>query len=121
MPPRVTPMVHVPDVRATIAWYQAVGFTVEETNECDGVIDWALLSFGEGRVMFNAGGKASTAERREVDLYVIVDDVDGLFERVKGTIDIRKGLYDAFHGMREFIARDLDGFWVTFGAAIAGR
>jgi hypothetical protein len=24
-------------------------------------------------------------------------------------------LYDAFHGMREFIIRDINGFWVTFG------
>lgn len=32
--------------------------------------------------MLNAGGHASTAARREVDLYVTVDDVDEMFARV---------------------------------------
>lgn len=26
-----TPMIHVPDVRATAAWYEAIGFMVDET------------------------------------------------------------------------------------------
>jgi hypothetical protein len=61
---RVTPMIHVADVRATMEWYTKVGFKVERTNERDGLIDWALLSFGEGRVMFTAGGKLSSEARR---------------------------------------------------------
>ena len=31
MPDRVVPMIHVPDVRATVDWYQAIGFTVIDT------------------------------------------------------------------------------------------
>jgi uncharacterized glyoxalase superfamily protein PhnB len=112
---RATPMIHVPDVRATMTWYESVGFTVESTNECDGVIDWALLSFGEGRVMFTAGGKLTNDERREVDLYVNTDGVDALFARLGSALDVKKGLYDTFYGMREFIVRDPNGFWVTFG------
>ncbi len=26
--------------------------------------------------------------------------------------------YDAFYGMREFIIRDCNGFWITFGQPI---
>ncbi len=115
MIPRATPMIHVPDVRATSAWYELVGFKVEDTNECDGVIDWALLSFGEGRVMFNAGGRLTNDERREVDLYVNTDEVDALCARLRGRVEIKKDLYDTFYGMREFIVRDPNGFWVTFG------
>lgn len=112
---RATPMIHVPDVRATAEWYELVGFTVEAVNECDGVMDWALLSFGEGRVMLNAGGSSTTDGRREVDLYVDTDDVEMLYERLKGRVEVKKELNETFYGMREFIARDPNGFWVTFG------
>ena len=33
--PTVTPMIHVPDVRATAAWYEHIGFTVRAVNEAN--------------------------------------------------------------------------------------
>ena len=108
-------MIHVPDVRAAMEWYRSVGFEVIRTNECDGVLDWALLSFGDGRVMFNAGGKLTSDDRRDVDLYVNTDNVDALYARLEGRVDVRKQPYDTFYGTREFIVRDPNGFWVTFG------
>ena len=115
---RVRPMIHVHDVAATVAWYESVGFEVVSTNVDEGTIDWALLSYGDGQVMFNVGGTVSSAARREVDLYVNTDDVQGLYERLKDRIDIRKGIHDTFYGTREFIVRDVNGFWVTFGQTI---
>ena len=112
---RVTPMIHVPDVRATVTWYESVGFNLESTNASDGELDWAALSFGEGQVMFNAGGKPSKDERREVDLYVNVEGVDALYARLKPLVELKQELHDAFHGMREFTVRDPNGFWLTFG------
>jgi hypothetical protein len=84
----VTPMIHVPDVRAAVEWYQSIGFTAVRWNEEDGVMDWAMLSFGEGVVMFNAGGKPSMAERREVDLYVYVENIDDLYEDLKDRVEV---------------------------------
>ncbi|MGH7604055.1 MAG: hypothetical protein ACRENK_08675 [Gemmatimonadaceae bacterium] len=51
-----TPMIHVPDVRATAAWYETIGFTVDETygNGADG-LSFAILSAGATHVMFNQG------------------------------------------------------------------
>ena len=118
---RATPMIHVPDVRAAMRWYESVGFKVERTNECDGVIDWALLSFGEGQVMFNVGGRLTNDERREVDLYVNTEEVDALYARLKNLVDVRKELYETFYGMREFIVRDPNGFWVTFGEPLGSQ
>src|SRR5688572_23871960 len=104
---RVRPMIHVPDVRATVEWYQSIGFEVVSTNEYDGTVDWALLSFGDGQVMFNAGGAPSSAARREVDLYVNTDGVDALYETLKDRVDVHKAVHETFYGMREFIVRDL--------------
>lgn len=118
MAEKVVPMIHVPDVRATVAWYQDIGFTVTETygNDSDG-LSFAILSFGNSQVMFNQGGQPSTRHRREVDLYVYVDDVDDLYWRLKDRVDVEADLHDTFYGMREFTIRDLNGFWITFGQA----
>lgn len=114
----VVPMIHVPDVSATVTWYNSIGFTVVRRNEEDDETNWAKLSFGNSEVMLNAGGKPSTEHRREVDLYITIDNVDDLYRRLKDQVQVVKGPYDAFYGMREFIIRDNNGFWVTFGQSL---
>jgi uncharacterized glyoxalase superfamily protein PhnB len=115
-PRAATPMIHVPDVRATAAWYEAIGFTVLETFD-DGGEGWsfAILSAGDTRLMLNSGGHPSTAERREVDLYVDVDEVNQLFASLRDSVQVVAEPDDTFYGMREFIIRDPNGFWITFG------
>jgi uncharacterized glyoxalase superfamily protein PhnB len=115
MAKRVTPMIRVADLRATLEWYTLVGFVVVSTHEDDGEIDWVQLAFGDGRVMFNGGGKLVPEDRRDVDLYIHTEGVDELFERVKDKVEVREPPHDTFYGMREIIVRDPSGFWVTFG------
>jgi uncharacterized glyoxalase superfamily protein PhnB len=118
MAAQVRPMIHVPDVQATIEWYRSVGFTLVRTNEEDGKVDWALLAFGDGSVMFTAGEPLRPAERREVDLYVNTEHVEALFQQLKDRVVVQKAVHETFYGMREFIVRDINGFWVTFAEPI---
>ena len=112
----VVPMIHVPDVRATVEWYETVaGFTRVRVNEEDGEMNWALLRYGNADVMLNAGGKTSDAHRREVDLYVFAaGGVDAVYARLKGKVDVVEEPHDTFYWMREVIVRDLNRFWITF-------
>jgi hypothetical protein len=113
---RVTPMIHVPDVAATVDWYRNIGFTVNATYGHDGEgMSFAVLSFGSTQIMFNQGGRPSNRERREVDLYVYADHIDDFYERLKDQADVIDGPHDTFYGMREFIIRDCNRFWITFG------
>jgi uncharacterized glyoxalase superfamily protein PhnB len=114
----IVPMMHVPDVRATIEWYTSIGFTLVRQGEEDGEIVWAKLSFGNSELILDIGGKPSTEHRREVDLYITTDNVDDLYRRLKDRVQVVVDLYDAFYGMREFIIRDFNGFWITFGQPI---
>jgi uncharacterized glyoxalase superfamily protein PhnB len=116
MPERIVPMIHVSDVDATAQWYASIGFEIRNVNRvCDnGEIDWALLRLGPSEIMLNLGGHPSSAPRREFDLYTHVDDVDGLRRRLNGKAEIVEDLHDTFYGMREFIIRDCNGFWITF-------
>lgn len=81
-------------------------------------MNWALM-FGNGEFMLSAGGKPSTEERREVDLYVSTDRVEDLYRQLKDRVEVRETLHDTFYGMREFIIRDINGFWITFGQEAA--
>ena len=108
-------MIHVPDVRATIDWYTSIGFELLGRSDEDREPNWASLSFGGSEVMLNAGGRASTEFRREVDLYVHTDRVEGIYNSLKDRVQVVEDLHDTFYGMREFIIRDINGFWITFG------
>ena len=110
-------MIHVPDVRATVAWYRQIGFEVVATyaDETGENFSFAIVSFGETGMMFNTGGHPSEAPRREVDLYVYTDNVDKLYDALKDYVDVVQKPHDTFYGQRELIIRDLNRFWITFG------
>lgn len=88
MPQTVVPMIHVPDVIATIDWYTSIGFRLIRQNEEAGEVNWAKLSFGNSELMVNAGGKTSLNHRREVDLYILADNVDDLYRRFKDRVQV---------------------------------
>ena len=109
-------MIHVPDVSAAIDWYSSLGFKLRDQGREDrGEIVWAALTYRNSEVMLNAGGKASRDHRREMDLYIFVEDVDDLWRSLQGRVEFVEELHDTFYGMREFIIRDLNRFWITFG------
>lgn len=118
MPEKIVPMIHVPDVPATARWYTSIGFKLVRQNEEDGEINWALLTLGTSEIMLSSGGKPSTADRREFDLYIHIDQVDHLYSRLKDRVQLVEKPNDTFYGMREFIVRDFNGFWITFGQPI---
>jgi uncharacterized glyoxalase superfamily protein PhnB len=116
MPAKIVPMMHVPDVRAAVAWYESIGFVVQATHEEPGCpMDWASLVFGASEIMLSAGGKAASSPRRDFDLYVHVDDLEAQFQAIAPKAQVVEALHATEYGMREFIVKDLNGFWLTFG------
>lgn len=119
MSPKIVPMVHVADVRATVTWYESIGFTIQRTHHDDGLMTWALLTWGDTELMFNTGGRPSQEFRREVDLYVHVDSLDVIRSRISGRAEVVEDSHDTEYGMREFIVRDPNRFWITFGQLVS--
>ena len=111
----VVPMIHVPDVQTAVDWYRSIGFELVRENRDDGELNWAKMSFGNSDVMFSAGGRSSDAPRREMDLYIAASKIDEIFQRLKNQAQIVEEPHGTFYGMREFIIRDCNGFWITFG------
>ncbi|TFI57973.1 hypothetical protein E2493_12315 [Sphingomonas parva] len=122
MATKLTPMIHVPDVRAAADWYVALGFALIGYNPtCSDteVWDWAALRLGPTGLMFNLGGQSSEAPRREVDLYIDTDALDVLWSRLRDRAEIVEPPHATEYGRREFIIRDLNRFWITFGQPVA--
>ena len=118
---RCVPMIHVPDVRATVDWYLTIGFDVTDTySDAAGGLSFAIMSFGDSQVMFNNGGH-SGAEHRDVDLYLYTTRVDEIFASLRERVEVIQEPHDRFYGMREVIVRDLNGFCITFGEPTAGE
>ena len=78
-------------------------------------MSFAILSAGNTRLMLNQVGRPGTDKRREVDLYVNVEYVDELFASLRDRAQVVQDVNETHYGTREFIIRDPNGFWITFG------
>jgi len=115
------PMFRVADMRATVRWYESIGFRVDERYEDGGELMFARLSFGKGELTLSPGG---TAGPHDVSLWFFTDRVQQLYERLKerqlraaqaalaGRTDMEpevrflEDLYEPFYGGRQFSIRD---------------
>lgn len=134
---KLTPNLMVEDVNRTVEFYQEVlGFefvmgVIEELQEIltsyqqDRSLDYAMMKCGNVEVMFQA--KRSLAEAlpllrgREIGgtltLYMELDSVSELYERIKDKVTIVKDLHTTFYGMQEFYIEDCNGYILTFAEA----
>jgi uncharacterized glyoxalase superfamily protein PhnB len=74
----LVPMAQVSDVARSIAFYERLGFAVENTFEEGGTLQWAYLTCGGAQLMVTLA-QADDSDRtgRGVSLYVYAEDVVG--------------------------------------------
>ena len=126
---RSAPMFSVLDMRATIRWYESIGFVVADQYEDGGELVFARLSFGNGEFTLSPGG---TVGPRDVSLWFFTDNVRELYERLKqrqltmahaalsggpgGERGVRfaEDLYEPFYGGRQFSIRDNNDLSLIF-------
>lgn len=48
-------------------------------------------------------------------MYVNVENVRDVSRRLEGQVEVVEAVHETFYVMREFVVRDLNGFWITFG------
>src|SRR6185436_13971495 len=75
-----TPMFWVADMRATVGWYESIGFTVADRYEDDGDVAFARLTLGGGELTLSPGGGAGP---RDVKLWFFTDRVLELYQLFK--------------------------------------
>ncbi|HET6701234.1 MAG TPA: ankyrin repeat domain-containing protein [Gemmatimonadaceae bacterium] len=123
-------MIRVPNVRETVEWYRAIGFTLDGAHEIDTDAAWAGMSLGRACVMFVPRG--TRMADRDVSLWLMTERIDDLYDALKrrqlerakavlsgATPDVPEArftsdLHDTFYGQREFSIVDLNGYELNF-------
>jgi catechol 2,3-dioxygenase-like lactoylglutathione lyase family enzyme len=122
-------MFRVPDMRATVRWYESIGFAAEDRYEEDGELMFARLCFGKGELTVSPGG---TASPRDTSLWFFTDRVQELYELLKerqlraaqgaltggssqeSEVRFEEDLYEPFYGGRQFSIRDNNDLSLIF-------
>ncbi|MBI2687578.1 MAG: ankyrin repeat domain-containing protein [Acidobacteria bacterium] len=116
---KCTPMIAVPDVGATLAWYTSIGFSELGRYEDGGVPNWGMLAFGKAQFMLVPNGKTG---RQSTSLWFYTNQIEALYRICKAhqlrgaepPIEFVEEIYDPFYGGREFGIRDLNGYKLFF-------
>jgi hypothetical protein len=123
-----SPMFSVPDMRATVGWYESIGFTVADRYEESGELVFARLTFGSGELALGPGPRPGP---REVSLWFFTDRVHELYSLLKAHqvqaahlhpdatgagpgIQFDEELYEPFYGGHQFSIRDHNGLSLVF-------
>jgi len=95
-PARMTPLLNVLDIEASVSFYGALGFVVRERWDGRGGRAWRLLTCGELRLMLNQTARAASEHRRarpdysDLVLYLYVDDAPACWRELQAA-GIRPG------------------------------
>lgn len=121
---KAAPMLLVDDVDRAVAYYQDVfDAKLQHRLPKRPPFEWVSLLLDGVEIMFwrrdavqkeYPNFRMASEEPGEFILYVYVDDVDTLYERVRDKAVVLMEPKDQFYGMREFTLRDCFGFVLTF-------
>jgi catechol 2,3-dioxygenase-like lactoylglutathione lyase family enzyme len=102
---RLIPMLPVRSMPASVEFYQKLGFTVEQRNDDWG---WAMLCFGECRLMVDQSINIHPGAFRHSVLYLYPDDVLEYHKQLCSNGLAVPDLDVTFYGMTEFRIDDPD-------------
>lgn len=116
----VIPSLFASDLEATIAYYTGpLGFTQGGLHEEDGVPTWAELSLGDSTLWFFAHPIDDRPEPAMSGMvFIFVENVDAVADRLRGRVTFRWGPEDLFYGLRELGVEDPDGYLLVFASDI---
>jgi ankyrin repeat protein len=125
---KAVPMFVVRDMRATVRWYESIGFRVEDRYEDGGELMFARLSFGGGEFALTPGKNPGP---RGVSLWFFTDRVRDIYAALKdrqlrivdrapsdsrAELEVRfeEDLYEPFYGGLQFSIQDNNGLHLIF-------
>ncbi|MFY9806459.1 MAG: VOC family protein [Pseudonocardiaceae bacterium] len=126
---KLTPNLKVPDVKKAVEFYESLGFTTVATVPEEGIASFAILVDGPVELMLQSGESLvediPAAGEREIGssivLYLDVDDIQALHDRVAGKAEVVVPMRDTFYGMREFYITDPHGYLIGFAQKVEGE
>ena len=115
---RLIPMLPVRSMPASVAFYEKLGFSVEDRN--DGW-RWAMLRFDDCRLMLDESINVTPGVHRDGILYLYPDDIAAYHAQLRSNGVDLPALDVTFYGMTEFRVDDPDGNRLWIGQEAAPR
>ena len=115
---RVIPMLPVRSMPASVAFYQKLGFTIEQRDDS---WRWAMLGFGDCHLMLDESINVHPGSPSSAVLYFYPDAIAEYHEQVRRNGLVVPDLDVTFYGMTEFRIEDPDGnrLWIGQKASAA--
>jgi uncharacterized glyoxalase superfamily protein PhnB len=119
----LAPNLFVKDIRATLNFYQLLGFTLTMSvpGETEGEPTWAMVTNGKVTFMFQTykslGDALPPVSRQDggaLLFYIKVDDIRSFFDTIRDKVPVIHGLQRTFYGATEFSITDNNNFVLTF-------
>ena len=124
---KLTPNLMVKDVNKTIEFYEnMLDFKVVISVPDTGNFDFAILSKDGIELMIQKRESFISELPHMCDsviggtfaLYIDVEDIDEIYNKVKGTCKILSDMHDTFYGTKEFSCKDINGYVLTFSESV---
>jgi uncharacterized glyoxalase superfamily protein PhnB len=119
----LSPNLFVRDVRATLAFYQILGFslTMSVPGDAEGDIVWAMVTNGNVTFMFQTFAslgdglpQVNRTDGGSLLFYINVKRIREFFEKIKDQVQVLHGLQKTFYGATEFSILDNNNYVLTF-------
>ena len=118
----LSPNIFVKDIKATIAFYQQLGFNRAMSVPEDGdEFVWAMMVNGSVTIMFQTFDSLADdlpQVKREdggsLLFYIKLKNILSFFDLLKNKVTVVKGLEKTFYGATEFSILDNNGYLLTF-------
>ncbi|UFP93127.1 bleomycin resistance protein [Gloeobacter morelensis] len=124
---KLSPNLFVEDVGRALDFYETVlGFKRLMTLPDRAPFAWGLVQAGGVELMFQSFESLKDdplpIEGRQsggtLNLYIEVDDVEALYEKLRTQVSVVREPNTTFYGMREFLMLDPDGYLLTFAQPV---
>jgi uncharacterized glyoxalase superfamily protein PhnB len=104
-------MLPVKNINVSIEFFQKLGFSIENRNDEWG---WAMLSFGDCRLMVDQSINNHQSFPRQSVLYFYPQNITEYHKQVRENGLVVPDLTNTFYGMTEFRLEDPDGnsLWI---------
>lgn len=124
----LAPMLLVDDVDGALAWYQDVlGAKLQYKLPDDPPFEWVSILLDGVEIMLarkQAAKEWYTEAVKSADtpanciVYIYVESVDALYEKIKDKVKVVMKPADQYYGMREFVIKDPFGFILIFAETL---
>lgn len=123
----LTPNIIVDDVNQAVDYYaEKLGFTLLASVPEKGTYNWAMVQRDGVSIMFQSlESIQEDMPSLKIDskgslgtFFIRMKGIDELYNQVKGKVEIAHDMRTTFYGMKEFVIRDPNGYFLAFAEPI---